>query len=220
LAKVGLTLRACRIASQQIAFDMEISSMTRLHRMVSLPRSRPDGNRAPLDKETARMRRRKLALACGGLLGALALGLQAIPAIAATQTSTFAVTATVQATCLIAATALAFPVYTGVVETATSTITLTCTNTTSYNVGLSAGLGTGATVTARHMTGPAAAVLNYGLFSNATWTTNWGATIGTDTVTGIGNGAAQPITVYGQAAAGQYVAPGAYTDTITATITY
>jgi len=27
-------------------------------------------------------------------------------------------------------------------------------------------------------------------------------------------------TVYGQVAAGQYVAPGSYTDTITATVTY
>ena len=32
--------------------------------------------------------------------------------------------------------------------------------------------------------------------------------------------AAQAITVYGQATAGQFVAPGAYTDTITATVTY
>jgi spore coat protein U-like protein len=44
--------------------------------------------------------------------------------------------------------------------------------------------------------------------------------VSTDTVAGTGNGAAQAITVYGQAAAGQYVAPGSYADTITATITY
>jgi spore coat protein U-like protein len=70
------------------------------------------------------------------------------------------------------------------------------------------------------MTGPASALLNYAMFSNSTRTTNWGQTVGTDTVTGTGNGAAQALTVYGQVTAGQFVAPGAYTDTITATVTY
>jgi spore coat protein U-like protein len=50
--------------------------------------------------------------------------------------------------------------------------------------------------------------------------TNWGNTVGTDTVAGTGNGAAQALTVYGQIAAGLYVTPGSYTDTITATVTY
>jgi spore coat protein U-like protein len=153
-------------------------------------------------------------------LGFLALGLAPIPAIAATATTTFSVTATVQSTCLVSATALAFGTYTGAVATSTSAVSVTCTNTTPYNVGLSAGLATGATVTTRSMVGPASALLGYGLFQNAGHTTNWGQTIGTDTVTGTGNGAAQPITVYGQVPAAQYVAPGAYADTITATVTY
>jgi spore coat protein U-like protein len=58
------------------------------------------------------------------------------------------------------------------------------------------------------------------MFSNSTRTANWGQTVGTDTVTGTGNGAAQALTVYGQVTAGQFVAPGAYSDTITATVTY
>jgi spore coat protein U-like protein len=45
-------------------------------------------------------------------------------------------------------------------------------------------------------------------------------TIGTDTVPLTGNGAAQVETVYGQIPAGQFVAPGSYSDTITATVTY
>jgi spore coat protein U-like protein len=150
----------------------------------------------------------------------LALGVAPMPAFAATATTTFSVTATVQATCLVSATAMAFGTYTGAVATSTSAVSVTCTNTTPYNVGLSAGLATGATVTTRSMVGPASALLSYGLFQNAGHTTNWGQTIGTDTVTGTGNGAAQPITVYGQVPAAQYVAPGAYADTITATVTY
>jgi hypothetical protein len=56
---------------------------------------------------------------------------------------------------------------------------------------------------------PASALLGYVLTSDALHAVNWGGTISTDTVAGIGNGAAQAITVYGQVAAGQYVAPGA-----------
>src|ERR1700730_10361774 len=149
----------------------------------------------------------------------LVLGLATKPAVAATATTTFGVTATVQATCLVAATSMAFGTYTGAVATSTSAVSVTCTNTTPYNVGLSAGLATGATVTTRQMTGPASALLGYAMFSNAAHTVNWGQTIGTDTVTGTGNGAAQAITVYGQATAGQFVGAGSYTDALTATVT-
>jgi len=141
-------------------------------------------------------------------------------ASAATSTTTFSVTATVQSTCLLSATAMAFGTYTGAVATSTSTVSVTCTNTTPYNVGFSAGLATGATVTSRKMTGPASAVLAYSLTSDSAHAVNWGQSVGTDTVAGTGNGSAQAITVYGQVAAGQYVAPGSYSDTITATVTY
>lgn len=153
-----------------------------------------------------------------GLLGSLALGPQAW---AATATATFQVTATVQATCQIAATNLAFGVYTGVQTDNTSTVTITCTNSTPYNVGLSAGGAPGATVTTRSMIGgTAGAGLSYALFSDAARTINWGNTIATDTVVGTGNGTGQPLTVFGRIKAGQFVAPGAYTDTITATVTF
>jgi spore coat protein U-like protein len=154
------------------------------------------------------------------LLGVLVLGATARDANATTVNTSFAVTATVQSTCLVSATAMAFGTYTGALATSTSTVSVTCSNTTTYNVGLNAGAATGATVTTRMMTGPASADLNYGLFQDAGHTVNWGQTLGTDTVTGTGNGSAQAITVYGQVAAGQYVAPGSYTDTIQATVTY
>jgi len=161
----------------------------------------------------------KLALP-GAFLGCLVLGLTPSSASAATATTTFAVTATVQATCLVSATPMAFGTYTGTQATSSSTVSVTCTNTTPYNVGLNAGVATGATVSSRKMTGPSSALLNYSLFSDSARTVNWGQTVGTDTVSGSGNGTAQALTVYGQVAAGQYVAPGAYTDTITATVTY
>jgi spore coat protein U-like protein len=161
------------------------------------------------------------ALALGGisLLAALAFSL---PAVAATTPSTMGVTATVQATCLNTATPMAFGVYTGVQADSTATITVTCNNTTPYTVSLSAGAGIAppATVTTRKMTGAAGVFLNYALFTDAGRTLNWGTTVGTDTVAGTGSGAGQAITVYGRTAAGQFVAPGAYTDTVTATVTY
>jgi spore coat protein U-like protein len=153
------------------------------------------------------------------VLGLLALGLSTTSAFAASPaTTTFAVTANVATNCAVSATALGFGSYTGAVNTASSTVTVTCTNSTGYTVGLDAGL-TGASVTTRQMKN-GAATLNYGLFSNGTWATNWGNTLATNWVIGTGNGAAQALTVYGQIAAGQYVTPGSYSDTITATVTY
>ena len=70
------------------------------------------------------------------------------------------------------------------------------------------------------MTGPASALLGYKLFRDSGRTLNWGNTVGTDTVSGTGNGIAQLLTVYGQVPAGQFPRPGNYADTITATITY
>jgi spore coat protein U-like protein len=147
--------------------------------------------------------------------------LSLVPAAqAATATTTFAVTATVQATCTVTATALGFGTYVpSAASAATSTISVTCTNTTPYNVGLNAGVASGATVTNRSMTGPGSALLNYALTSDSGHTTNWGNSTGS-WVGGTGNGSAQALTVYGQVAAGQYVAPGAYSDTITATVNY
>lgn len=148
------------------------------------------------------------------------LALSNLPAVAATATTTFSVTATVQATCLISGNNLGFGTYTGSAIPATTTLSVTCTNGTTYNVGLNAGTASGATVTTRAMTGPASATLNYALYEDSGHTTNWGNTVGTDTKAGTGNGSAQTLTVYGQLASNQYPTPGSYTDTITATITY
>jgi spore coat protein U-like protein len=137
-----------------------------------------------------------------------------------TATTSFQVTVVIQAACTISANNLAFGNYSGLKIESTSIISVNCTKASTYNVGLNAGLATGATVTNRSMTGPASALLKYNLFSNSGYTTNWGNTVGTNTVAGIGTGSAQSLTVYGQLPAAQFVPTGSYTDTITATITY
>jgi spore coat protein U-like protein len=148
------------------------------------------------------------ALAC------LALGIAPTSAFAATTaTASMAVSASVQATCIVSATAMAFGNYVSTAaSTSTSSVSVTCTNSTPYTLGLDAGL-TG-TVTARQMKN-GAAVLNYGLFTNATWTTNFATLASVN-----GTGSAVVTQVYGQIPAGQYVTPGTFTDTITATVTY
>ena len=137
-----------------------------------------------------------------------------------TASSHFNVKATIRAACNVSVTALNFGAYAKVLINATSTIAVTCTNTTPYNVGLNAGTAGGATVTTRSMTGPGGTSLGYKLFSNSGHTINWGDTVGSDTVAGTGTGIAQSLTVYGQMPAGENVAPGSYSDTITATITF
>jgi spore coat protein U-like protein len=153
------------------------------------------------------------------ILGFLALGLTPTSAFAATTaTANVAVTATVQANCTITTGSMAFGTYTGAAASTTATLTVTCTNTTPYNVGLNAGATSGATVTTRQMLN-GTATLNYGLYTNSTWTTNWGNTTGS-WVAGTGVGSAQTLTVYGQIPAAQFVTPGSYSDTVLATVNY
>ncbi|UOA09793.1 spore coat U domain-containing protein [Methylobacter sp. S3L5C] len=143
---------------------------------------------------------------------------------AATTTSTFQVTATVNAACSVSATNLAFGIYnaSAAANDNTSTITMTCTKATAYDIGLNAGIASGATVTSRQMKHATLTdLINYSLYSNAGYTTNWGNTVSTDTVhVASASGAAELYTVYGRIASNQYVTAGSYADTITVTVTY
>jgi spore coat protein U-like protein len=114
---------------------------------------------------------------------------------------------------------LAFGNYTGAQVDATSTITVTCTNSSPYKIGLDAGTGSGATVTSRKMTS-GGNTLNYSMYSDSGRTTNWGNTVGTDTVSGTGTGSAQNVTVYGRIPASQLSPVGSYSDTVTVTVTF
>ncbi len=141
---------------------------------------------------------------------------------AATAATTMPVTMTITAGCTVTATTVAFGTQStlGAATPATGTLGVTCTNTTPYTVSLDAGAGVSATTTVRKMTGPAAAVLNYGLYRDAAFTLNFGNTVGTDTAAGTGNGNSQPITVYGRVPAQSSPAPGSYADTVNVTITF
>jgi len=150
---------------------------------------------------------------------ALALALP-LAAEAGTTTTTIAVTATVPQACTVAATAMAFGNYDPTTGTnGTSTITVNCVASDSVTIDLDSGLhGTlsGAATTRNMQVG--GTNLNYQLYSNAARTAVW-ATGTPNNVTGTAN--LQLIsTVYGQIPASQTANPGAYTDTVTVTLTY
>jgi spore coat protein U-like protein len=65
------------------------------------------------------------------------------------------------------------------------------------------------------MTGPKSATLSYELYRDNARTLNWGQTAGVDTYKATGSGNAQPFSIYPEMPAGQFVAPGTYTDTVT-----
>lgn len=144
-------------------------------------------------------------------------------ASAATVTDTFTVQMTITSECLIqSATDIDFGsegVINAVVD-ATGSIGVQCTNTTAYTIALDAGVGSGASVAARKMSGGGGASITYSLYRNAAHSQVWGQTIGTDTQAGTGNGSLQSYTVYGRVPVQATPAPGGYLDTITVTVTY
>ncbi len=137
-------------------------------------------------------------------------------------TTTFTVSATVQATCTITANPLNFGTYLNAPQTATTMLGVTCTNTTPYNVGLSYGTEPYGAAPRRFMIGPGGNGVLYTLSQDAAGQNLWGPTSDGVGFAGVGNGALQTLTVYGQVAPSQYgiPIPGLYTDTIIATVTY
>jgi len=119
--------------------------------------------------------------------------------------------------CAISSTDVACGSFYGSTIRVTAILSVNCNPNANYSIGLDSGTAPGATVTARSMTG-GSNVLQYGLFSDAAFTQNWGNTPGTGWVTGTGNGGSQLLYVYAQLPANQFTPVNTYIDTITATI--
>lgn len=144
-------------------------------------------------------------------------------AVAATATTTMAVTALVLSTCVVVATPVSFGDYSLAVLDASGLITVTCTaGTTNYTVALDKGLGSGATTALRKMTF-AGSTLNYSLYRDAGRTQTWGDAVGdvqpssaaTTTI-----GVIKTFSVYGRLEANQFATAGAYVDTIQVSVNY
>jgi spore coat protein U domain-containing protein, fimbrial subunit CupE1/2/3/6 len=154
----------------------------------------------------------------------LALCALATPgAEAASASAPFSVTATVLASCTVAAGSLAFGNYAAADASptdATSTINVTCTNDTSYTVALDGGV-TESNVAARAMSDGASHTLPYQIYTDASHATVWGDGTGTSqTQSGTGSGVQQALTAYGRVPQAQFVSAGNYSDTVTVSVSY
>lgn len=141
---------------------------------------------------------------------------------AATKTTTFQVRLNLVNDCSITANDLDFGSH-GVLTTnldQSTTLGISCTSGTAYAVGLDAGSASGSSVASRFLTGPASSTVIFQLFRDTARAQIWGNTLATDTVSGTGNGTAQTIPVYGRVPPQSTPAAGAYTSTVTATITF
>jgi spore coat protein U-like protein len=169
-------------------------------------------------------RTRRASIKAVGIATALSLAFAApqLASGASPKSTTFTVSLTVQADCNISANSLSFGT-TGLITSnidQTTTLAVTCSNGSAYNVALDQGSVSGSTVAARLLGGTGSNTVNFGLYRDSARSQNWGQTVGTDTVSGTGNGTAQTLTVYGRVPTQTAPAAGAYSSTITATVTF
>lgn len=99
----------------------------------------------------------------------------------------------------------------------TASVTLQCPSGTAWQIGMDAGQHHSGT---RRMRNASGNYVSYGLFRNAARTQAWGDSLGVNTVSGTGTGAAVPVTVYGRIPAQGSAATGSYQDTVIVTLTY
>ena len=158
------------------------------------------------------------------ILSALALVGLAQASFAATSTSAnFQATATLNSSCVVTATNVAFgtitPAATGTAS-ATGTITSRCSNNVGYTLSINAGSGT---IAARTMTGATNGntdKLAYNLYQDAGYATLWGDGTTGSKVSLTGSGVTQTSTVYGTLSLNQYIKPDTYADNLTVTLSY
>ena len=158
------------------------------------------------------------------IAGAAAAVLFATAAQAGSSNANLGVSATVNGSCTISTSPLAF----GTVDTlsaspvlGTGGLSVACTNGSAWTASAGVGAGSGATFAARRMTS-GANTLNYQIYTDSGRTTLWGdGTLSTSTIGGTGTGSTQAVTVYGRIPAGQTATPaGTYADTVAVTVTY
>jgi len=172
------------------------------------------------------MRLSILALAAGTLLAGNAF------AGPSPQTGSFNVTASVANSCRVTSTGdIAFGTYDpadvnfSTALPGTGSVSVRCTRGTVANVALDQGLNAagGSTCAApvRRMSDGGTERLAYSIYQDAARTTAWGCDAANDqTFTSAASNVATTLTTYGQVPAGQDVAAGNFTDTVTVSVTF
>ncbi|HEU4438452.1 MAG TPA: spore coat U domain-containing protein [Methylomirabilota bacterium] len=161
----------------------------------------------------------RIALIFGGVV----LGMAA-PAFAQTATANLGISATVNATCTITTTPVAFGTYDPVVThassplDATGSVVVTCTKGAGTRIDL--GTGGNFSAGARRMAG-GSDFLTYELYQDSGRTTVWGSGAGAgNTIGAAPSKAPRTVTVYGRVPGGQDVSANSYADTVVATINF
>jgi spore coat protein U domain-containing protein, fimbrial subunit CupE1/2/3/6 len=161
----------------------------------------------------------RIALVFGGVV----LGMAA-PAFAQTATANLNVSATVNSSCTITTTAVAFGVYDPIVTNAsapldaTGTVVVTCTKGAGSRIDLNTGSNASGSV--RRMAG-GGDFLTYELYQDTTHTTVWGSGAGAGlAIVAAPSRAPRTFTVYGRVTGGQDVSANSYADSVTATINF
>jgi spore coat protein U-like protein len=171
---------------------------------------------------------RKTCAALAICLGVIVATGSAAFAQTPTATASLNVTAIVGSTCNISTSAVSFGTYDPLVVNATAplngtgVVSTTCSNglgdTITLDQGLNAATGSTTEVPLRQMRS-SGNVMSYFLYQNSSRTT----VFGNDSATGVsqtGTGLNANLTVYGQVPGAQNAAPGSYSDTVTATVTF
>lgn len=149
----------------------------------------------------------------------------AAPAMAATATAVMPVSVDIINSCTVAATPMSFGAPStigGANIDSTSTVSLVCTNGATYDVALDNGLN--ATSGQRYMSNGAATPVKipYNVFRDSARSAAWSNASGTTTVSGTaGTSGNVTLTAYGRIpSTASSVGAGAYSDTVTVTVTF
>lgn len=165
-------------------------------------------------------RRREL---CAALISTAIAAINPTALSAATATAAMPVSATVLSVCAVVATPMLFGNYNGGSGSPTdaqATLLVVCTPLEDYDIALNKGLDASATVADRWMAF-AGNQLHYNLYTSSDRSTIWGdGTLGTDIVSGDGDGLIATIDVFGRIPEDQFPPPGLYVDVVTVTMTY
>ena len=102
----------------------------------------------------------KIATVAAASAVASIIALSSAPAVAATATASLAISANVLSTCSLTGGSIPFGTYTSAQLDQSGTMSVLCTNGVPYTVALDAGAGSGATISARKMTGSGGGTLN------------------------------------------------------------
>ncbi|OZI18931.1 hypothetical protein CAL26_14765 [Bordetella genomosp. 9] len=148
------------------------------------------------------------------------LGAPTCASLAAGGTFTPTITANVINDCTISATPMNFGTQ-GLLDRqvdAVSTLNVQCTNSDAYRIALNGG-NNGTVTNRRMLRAGGTQTVDYQLYTDSSRSIPWGdGTAGTAMVENTGTGASQSVTVYGRVRAQTSPVPGAYADTVTATI--